>query len=173
MYRGKISLKLIDVQTKIRPCRWEFIFKLNKHACTSIRYTRVLKTWKISQFKSGNSLISTFTMNFLFYYIFPKNVYHDFFPSSLKRKKDNEIIETTKRHRFKLYEIDLEFLDIFSHQTTVVHAWWYLQSILILGLLNCAKTSVSLHTQLQSTRWKNLWHFFVFFSSLRPIKNSK
>ena len=38
---GKISLKLIDLQTKIRPCRWEFIFKINKRACTSIRYTRV------------------------------------------------------------------------------------------------------------------------------------
>ena len=43
MYRGKISLKFIDIQTKIRPCRWEFIFKINKRACTSIRYTRVFR----------------------------------------------------------------------------------------------------------------------------------
>ena len=30
------------MQTKKRPCSWEFLFKKNKCACTSIRYTRVL-----------------------------------------------------------------------------------------------------------------------------------
>ena len=28
------------MQTKIRPCRGEFFLKINKRACTSIRYTR-------------------------------------------------------------------------------------------------------------------------------------
>ena len=40
----KISLKLVEVQTKIKPCRWEFIFKINKRACIFIRYTRVAVT---------------------------------------------------------------------------------------------------------------------------------
>ena len=30
------------MQTKIRPCRSEFLFKINKHACISIWYTRVV-----------------------------------------------------------------------------------------------------------------------------------
>ena len=38
---GKIFSKSINVQTKIRPCRGEFFLKINKRACTSIRYTRV------------------------------------------------------------------------------------------------------------------------------------
>ena len=33
--------KSINVQTRIRPCRGEFFLKINKRACTSIRYTRV------------------------------------------------------------------------------------------------------------------------------------
>ena len=33
--------KSINVQTQIRPCRGEFLLKINKRACTSIRYTRV------------------------------------------------------------------------------------------------------------------------------------
>ena len=36
------SSKLINVQTKIRPCSWEFSFKINKRACTSIRYAKVV-----------------------------------------------------------------------------------------------------------------------------------
>ena len=31
------------MQTKIRPCRVNFFLKINKRACTSIRYTRVTK----------------------------------------------------------------------------------------------------------------------------------
>ena len=41
-YRGNFFSKSINVQTKIRPCRGEFFLKINKRACTSIRYTRVL-----------------------------------------------------------------------------------------------------------------------------------
>ena len=33
--------KSINVQTKIRPCRGEFFLRINKRACTSIRYTSV------------------------------------------------------------------------------------------------------------------------------------
>ena len=40
--QGEKFLKIINVQTKIRPCSLEFLFKKNKRACTSIRYTRVL-----------------------------------------------------------------------------------------------------------------------------------
>ena len=36
-----ISSKLINVQAKIRLCRAEVLFKINKHACTSLQYTRV------------------------------------------------------------------------------------------------------------------------------------
>ena len=32
---------VINEQTKIRPCRVELLFKINKRACTSILYTRV------------------------------------------------------------------------------------------------------------------------------------
>ena len=35
----KLFLKLL---TQIRPCRGDFLLKINKCACTSIRYTRVL-----------------------------------------------------------------------------------------------------------------------------------
>ena len=42
MCRGEISPKLIIMQTKIRPYRLEFLFKINKRACTSIWYTRVV-----------------------------------------------------------------------------------------------------------------------------------
>ena len=38
---GNFFLKSINVQTQIRPCRGEFCLKINKRACTSIRYTRV------------------------------------------------------------------------------------------------------------------------------------
>jgi hypothetical protein len=31
----------INVQGEIRPCRGEFFLKINKRACTSIRYTKV------------------------------------------------------------------------------------------------------------------------------------
>ena len=37
----KVFSKLINVQTKIRPYRVDFFLKINKRACTSIRYTRV------------------------------------------------------------------------------------------------------------------------------------
>ena len=40
---GNFFSKSINVQTKIRPCRGDFFLKINKHACTSIQYTRVLK----------------------------------------------------------------------------------------------------------------------------------
>ena len=40
---GNFFSKSINVQTKIRPCRVEFFLKINKRACTSIRYTRVVK----------------------------------------------------------------------------------------------------------------------------------
>ena len=39
--RGNFFSKSINVQTKIRPCKGEFFLKIVKHACTSIRYTRV------------------------------------------------------------------------------------------------------------------------------------
>ena len=39
---GIFFSKSINVQTKIRPCRVDFFLKINKRACTSIRYTRVL-----------------------------------------------------------------------------------------------------------------------------------
>ena len=38
---GNFSSKSIIVQTKIRQCRVDFFLKINKRACTSIRYTRV------------------------------------------------------------------------------------------------------------------------------------
>ena len=38
---GNFFSKPINVQTKIRPCRGDFCLKINKRACTSIRYTRV------------------------------------------------------------------------------------------------------------------------------------
>jgi len=38
---GKFSGKSINVQIKIKPSRGEFFLKINKRACTSIRYTRV------------------------------------------------------------------------------------------------------------------------------------
>ena len=38
---GIFFSKSINVQTQIRPCRRELLFKINKRACTSIRYTRV------------------------------------------------------------------------------------------------------------------------------------
>ena len=38
--------KSIDMQTKIRSCRKESFFKINKRACTSIRYNRVL-AWRL------------------------------------------------------------------------------------------------------------------------------
>ena len=38
---GKILKKALKVQTKIRPCRGEFFFKINKRAYMSIRYTSV------------------------------------------------------------------------------------------------------------------------------------
>ena len=40
---GIFFSKSINVQTKIRPCRREFLLKINKCACTSIRYTRVFE----------------------------------------------------------------------------------------------------------------------------------
>jgi hypothetical protein len=39
---GNFFSKPINVQTKIRPCRGDFFLKINKRACTSIRYTRVV-----------------------------------------------------------------------------------------------------------------------------------
>ena len=39
----KVFSKLINVQTKIRPYRVDFFLKINKRACTSIRYTRVFR----------------------------------------------------------------------------------------------------------------------------------
>ena len=39
---GNFFLKSINVQTQIRPCRGEFCIKINKRACTSIRYARVV-----------------------------------------------------------------------------------------------------------------------------------
>ena len=38
---GNIFIELINVQTQIRPCWWEFFLEINKRACTSIWYTRV------------------------------------------------------------------------------------------------------------------------------------
>jgi hypothetical protein len=38
---GIFFSKSINVQTKIRPCRGDFFLKINKHAYTSIQYTRV------------------------------------------------------------------------------------------------------------------------------------
>ena len=38
---GNFFSKSIKVQTKIKPCRGDFFLKINKRACTSIRYTRV------------------------------------------------------------------------------------------------------------------------------------
>ena len=40
---GKFSGKSINVQIKIKPSRGEFFLKINKRACTSIRYTRVVE----------------------------------------------------------------------------------------------------------------------------------
>ena len=40
--------KSINVQTQIRPCRRELLFKINKRACASIRYTRVISVLRIS-----------------------------------------------------------------------------------------------------------------------------
>ena len=37
----KFFSKWIIVQTQIRPCRVDFFLKINKRACTTIRYTRV------------------------------------------------------------------------------------------------------------------------------------
>ena len=39
---GIFFSKSINVQTEIRPCRGDFFLKINKRACTSIRYTRVV-----------------------------------------------------------------------------------------------------------------------------------
>ena len=39
--RRKVISKFINVQTKIRLYRVDFFLKINKRACTSIRYTRV------------------------------------------------------------------------------------------------------------------------------------
>ena len=41
---GQVFSKLINVQTKIRPYKVDFFLKINKRACTSIRYTRVHST---------------------------------------------------------------------------------------------------------------------------------
>ena len=38
---GILFSKSINMQTKMRPCRGKFSLKINKRACTSIRYTRV------------------------------------------------------------------------------------------------------------------------------------
>ena len=40
---GIFFSKSINVQAKIRPCRVDLFHKINKHACTSIRYTRVIQ----------------------------------------------------------------------------------------------------------------------------------
>ena len=40
---GKVFSKSINVQTKIRPYRVDFLLKINKRSCTSIRYTRVVR----------------------------------------------------------------------------------------------------------------------------------
>ena len=46
-----------NVQTKIKLCRGGFLFKINKRACTSIRYTRVQK--------SAEEIIQTFSQSVL------------------------------------------------------------------------------------------------------------
>ena len=46
---GIFFSKSINVQTKIRPCRGEFFLKINKRACTSIRYIRVVSDMLYSQ----------------------------------------------------------------------------------------------------------------------------
>ena len=56
---GNFFSKSINVQTKIRPCRREFFLKVNKRACTFIRYTRVF--WKIDDFTNTFWLYLTFT----------------------------------------------------------------------------------------------------------------
>ena len=45
----KVFSKLINVQTKIRPYRVDFFLKINKRACTTIRYTRVLGIYNFDQ----------------------------------------------------------------------------------------------------------------------------
>ena len=47
---GNFFSKSINVQTKIRPCRGDFFLKINKRACTSIRYTRVLSLLFLGMF---------------------------------------------------------------------------------------------------------------------------
>ena len=42
---GNFFSKSINVQTKIRPCRGDFLLKINKRACTSIRYNRVCEVF--------------------------------------------------------------------------------------------------------------------------------
>ena len=42
---GIFFSKSINVQTEIRPCRGDFFLKINKRACTSIRHTRVVKSF--------------------------------------------------------------------------------------------------------------------------------
>ena len=58
------------MQTKIRPYRVDFFLKINKRACTSIRYTRVTHTVRVltdhgehEGLISGNGMAKTYTTN--------------------------------------------------------------------------------------------------------------
>ena len=79
--------KSINVQTKIRPCRGDFFLKINKRACMSIRYTRVLhilsKTWPIViawNLTIGTIIIEThplfYFLSFVPYFFSAQNMDH-------------------------------------------------------------------------------------------------
>ena len=63
MCRGEISLKLIDFKTKIRQ---EFILKINKCVCTSIRYTRVQKVTLYKKYLFCSKVWKCWKSNFWF-----------------------------------------------------------------------------------------------------------
>ena len=71
---GNFFSKSINMQTQIRPCRGDFFLKINKRACTSIRYTRVLQTFHFYlDFLYRILQIATFTHSFL-HILFPWQV---------------------------------------------------------------------------------------------------
>ena len=61
--------KSINVQTKIRPCRGEFFLKINKRACTSIRYTRVVCSSRDKAY-SGQMLLKDLNEDQKFWILF-------------------------------------------------------------------------------------------------------
>ena len=57
---GNFFSKSINVRTQIRPCRGDFLLKINKRACTSIRHTRVPRDSRYQKNCSSSNIYGKF-----------------------------------------------------------------------------------------------------------------